>query len=317
MNTTERVIVEQFAFWEKALEIALPEVDADTRVFVGCGTSYYIAQSLAAAFNLNGKRAIAVPGSEWAQRHKAYLPDLAGATVVGVSRSGESTEVVQAVRASRELGLPVVAITCEKDSAMARIADVVAFAPTHPDEGIVMSSSASLMLLMGLRMAGETVEAAAVAGARANLDAMGTAAPALVAGRDKFVVLGTGAYFGVASEGALKLQEMSISVSQPFHTMEYRHGPISLADETMLAVVLYGEDTPENDARLVRDLQAKGAKVVGLGGPGDLALPTRTRGLQRALEMLPALQILGERIAQSKNIDSTAPRNLTKVVTLA
>ncbi|MDR3436215.1 SIS domain-containing protein [Telmatospirillum sp.] len=317
MNSTERVIVEQFPYWENALDLALPAADGDTLVFVGCGTSYYIALTLAAAANLNGHRAIAVPGSEWTLRPKAYLPDLAGAVVVGVSRSGESTEVVSAVTVSHGLGLPTVAITCEKDSAIARAADRLIFTATHPEEGIVMSASASLMLLMGLRWVGEPVDRAVVAAARDNLQLMGAKAPALIAGRTKFVTLGSGAYYGIACEGALKLQEMSISVSQPFHTMEYRHGPISLADQTMLAVVLYGEDAPDEDARLVAELQATGARVIGIGGPGNLTLPIATRGLQRTLEMLPALQILGERIALAKNIDSTAPRNLTKVVRLA
>ena len=70
------------------------------------------------------------------------------------------------------------------------------------------------------------------------------------------------------------------------------------------------------EAKLVAELRAKSAKVIGLGGPGDLSLPIATKGLQRSLEMLAALQILGERIASSKNIDSTQPRHLSKVVVL-
>ena len=46
------------------LKAALPTIEADTFVFVGCGTSYYVAMSLAVAFNENGKRAIAVAGSD-------------------------------------------------------------------------------------------------------------------------------------------------------------------------------------------------------------------------------------------------------------
>lgn len=317
MNSTERVIVEQFPYWENALDLTIPPADGDAFVFVGCGTSYYIALTLAAAANLNGRKALAVPGSEWTWRHNAYLPDPAGAVIVGVSRSGESTEVVSALSKSRELGLHTVAITCEKDSAIAGAADFLIFTETHPEEGIVMTASASLMLLMGLRWVGALVERSVIAGARANLELMGSKAPALIAGRTKFVTLGSGAYYGLACEGALKLQEMSISISQPFHTLEYRHGPISLADRTMLAMVLYGEDALEEEERLVADLRSTGAGAIGFGGVGDLMLPMATSGLQRTLEMLPALQILGERVAGAKNIDSTAPRNLTKVVRLA
>lgn len=317
MNITERVILEQFPYWQGALDAAIPELAADSFVFVGCGTSYNLALTLAAVFNGRGRRAIAVPGGEWAERRSAYLADTTGATVVAISRSGESTEAVRAVRVSRATGVPTVAITCEKDSSIAREAETVIHAPTHPDEGIVMSVSASLMLVLGLRLAGERVDPAVAAAAGAALAAIGAQAPAVIAGRNKYVFLGGGAYFGLAAEGALKAQEMSLSVSQPFHTMEYRHGPISLADEDMVAVMLYSEDTPAGEAKLASELQAKGVRVIGLGGPGDLSVGLDISGLQRMLAMLPALQILGERVAGAKGIDSTAPRHLTKVVTLA
>src|SRR6185369_11404809 len=105
MNVTERVIVEQFGFWEKALTLPLPALSASTHVIVGCGTSFYLAQIVAAAFNLNGRTAIAVPGGEWARRRNAYYADQRDLCVIALSRSGESTETVQAVDVSRAAGL--------------------------------------------------------------------------------------------------------------------------------------------------------------------------------------------------------------------
>jgi glucosamine--fructose-6-phosphate aminotransferase (isomerizing) len=115
----------------------------------------------------------------------------------------------------------------------------------------------------------------------------------------------------------LKLQEMSLSYAQTFHPMEYRHGPISLIDERSLVVLLYSEDTLDEEAKLAREIQDKGGKVIGLGGPGDISIPVTGEGLARLPEVLPALQVLGERIAGYKQIDTTAPRHLTKVVVLA
>ena len=59
MSVTERVIFEQFPFWRSALKLNLPRLPNKTFVFVGCGTSYYLAQTLAAAFNLVGRDAVA------------------------------------------------------------------------------------------------------------------------------------------------------------------------------------------------------------------------------------------------------------------
>ncbi len=77
MNTTERVIREQFPFW--ARRPLLPQCrPTATMSLVGCGTSFYLAQIVAAAFNLSGRQAIAVPGAEWARRRRAYRVDDAG-----------------------------------------------------------------------------------------------------------------------------------------------------------------------------------------------------------------------------------------------
>jgi glutamine---fructose-6-phosphate transaminase (isomerizing) len=114
----------------------------------------------------------------------------------------------------------------------------------------------------------------------------------------------------------LKLMEMSLSYSQAYHPLEYRHGPISLVDERTLTVILYQAD-PLEESKLAQELQSKGAKVIGVGGPGDLSLEIEIADdAIRGLVALPALQWLGERVAQSKGLDTRAPRHLTKVVVL-
>lgn len=317
MNITEQVIVEQFPFWGPALTQALPTLNAATIVVVGCGTSYYLAQVVASALNLNGKRAIAVPGGEWARRPEAYLAGYQDAQVIALSRSGESTETVQAVQASRVRGLKTLGITCESASSLAKCSDEVLFAPTHALEGIVMSSSASLMLLLGLRLAGATVDAAVAVRAEQTMRALDRQLSSAVLSRSHFVYLGGGAYYGLASEGALKLQEMSLTYTQVFHPMEYRHGPISLVDDKTCVVLIYSPQTHDEEATLYTELKEKGALVIGFGGPGDLSIELSGTGLDRSLEILPALQLFGERLAQHKHLDSTAPRHLTKVVRLS
>lgn len=316
MNVTERVIFEQFPFWTGALSIDLPKVTASKVVVVGCGTSFYLAQTIAAAFNLNSRNALAVPGAEWSRRRGAYLADQSDVCVIALSRSGESTETVQAVEVSRAAGLPTIALTCEKTSSITRAAETVVYLQTHAEEGIVMTSSASLMLIAGLRMAGVALGSSVIEAAKSGLAAMDSAIGDLIKGRSHFVYLGAGPLYGMATEGSLKLQEMSISYSQSFHPMEYRHGPISLVDDQTLAVMLYSADTRDEEAKVVDDIKVKGAVIVGLGGPGDLSIPAEAKGLAQTLAVLPALQIIGERVAEAKNIDTTAPRHLNKVVVL-
>ncbi len=316
-STTEKVIRDQFPYLAAALTQAVPAIGAGTLVFTGCGTSFYLAQVLACVANAGGRTAIAVPGAEWARRPGAYLADRTDCVVVGLSRSGTTTETVQAIRAARDAGLPTVALSCEADAPILRAADVPLYLPTDPREGIVMTVSASLMLLGGLRLLHESVTDADLGLAADALAAIDAGAPTILKGRRHFVYLGGGSLYGIAAEGALKLQEMSLSHAQAFHPMEYRHGPISLIDDGSVVVMLYSLATAGEEAEVVADVQAKGARVIGFGGPGDLTIPLpATTRAAAALTMLPALQLLGEQVALAKNIDTETPRHLTKVVLL-
>ena len=284
-------------------------------MLTGCGSSFYLAQSLAASFNAAGLQAVAVPGAEWLHRPGTYLVDQGQALVIGLSRSGATTETVQAIKVSRANGWKTLSISCEPDSAILHEAEQQLYLPTDPHEGIVMSVSASLMLLGGLRLAGIALPDAVVSAAQSGLAQMDKGAPGLLEGRSHFVFLGGGALYGIACEGALKLQEMSISYSQAFHPLEYRHGPIALLDENSVAVMLYS-DAADEEAKVTRDMQSKGAKVIGIGGPGDLQIELGVTGASATLAALPGLQILGEHLALLKGINTESPRNLTKVVVL-
>lgn len=317
MNTTEKVIIEQFPFWEKALGSNAAMNRDQVLVYIGCGTSYYLAMSLAAYANSAGRRAIAVPGAEWLNRPSFFWSDWKNTHVVAISRSGETTETVAAAKKSREDGIFVTALTVEAESSLASHSDEIVASPTHAEEGIVMTVSASLMLLLGMQMIGQTIPTSVVASARKLADALDASLSNRVLDRSHFVFLGGGPLFGMASEGALKLMEMSQVPTQAFHPLEYRHGPISLVDEKVAAVMLYSSDQKDAEAKLVEELREKGAIVIGLGGPGDIELPLDVDLSLAALVMLPALQMLGERIAQARSIDTVSPRHLTKVVTLA
>ena len=146
VSVTEVVIRAQFPFWEAALRMEVPVLRAGVIVVTGCGTSYYLAQSLACVFNSAGQPAIAVPGAEWARRPEVYFPDIGAILVLGLSRSGTTTETVQAVRASRARGWATFALSCEAGSEILLAAERGVHVPTDGREGIVMSVSASLRL---------------------------------------------------------------------------------------------------------------------------------------------------------------------------
>jgi glucosamine--fructose-6-phosphate aminotransferase (isomerizing) len=317
MGLTEQTIFEQFSYWRAAIGPVAAPKDAEIMVFVGCGTSYNLALSLAAIANASGRAAIAVPGGEWLNGPQSFWPRWQKSHVVALSRSGETTETIAAAKASRAVGAYVTGITMEKDSALARNCDRALIAETHPAEGIVMTSSASLMLLLGIQLLGHKVPGDLVDLAHRLAKRFDEKLSGLIAGRSHFVFLGATHLYGVALEGALKLMEMSQIFTQAFHPLEYRHGPVSLVDERTAVVMLHSAERREAEAKLVGELQEKGARVISFNGPGDTSFAVECDPVLVGLACLPALQLLGERAAQARNIDTVSPRHLTKVVTLA
>jgi glucosamine--fructose-6-phosphate aminotransferase (isomerizing) len=313
MDVTERTIFEQFDLWDSAPSskaFVRPDVDY---VIIGCGSSYNLAMSVAATLNEKGSSAVAVPGNEWMRRPHSYKASTTNSQVIALSRSGETTELVEAARKSRSNGLPVIAITCDGGSSLVANADCALVAKTHPEEGIVMTASASLMLLLALRFARADTSACAPA-AKALLKELDRHQGAFLSGRTHFVFLGGGPLYGVAAEGALKLEEMSLTATETYHPLEYRHGPISVADRRSLVVILYHPDTRQEEERLAKELSSLEAFVVGFGGAGDLSLDVGGPAESRGLACLPALQLLGAQHARMRGVDAAAPRHLTKVV---
>lgn len=315
INATERGIRNQFDCWRRCPQAAFVADPATVHAVVGCGTSVHVSRAIAATMCHLGIDARAVPGNEWTHRPHDNIPAAIKPHVLAFSRSGESSETVQAARASQAAGLGVTGFTCTPGSALTHCSDRVVWSETHPEEDIVMTASASLLLLMGLRFAGLAVDAATAAtAAEAAMHALDYQLGDSLKGRGHFVFLGGGTLYGIACEGALKLQEMSLSQTEAHHPLEYRHGPVSLIDQRSVVVMLSHPGTAGEEAVLAGELQAKGAFVIGLGGPGDITLSLPPDTLTRGLVCLPALQILGERVAQARGLDTTAPRHLSKVV---
>lgn len=305
-------------------------------LFVGCGSSYYLAQTAAACWRaMTGMEARAVPASElllfpqlaW-NREPACQPVL-------ISRSGTTSEVLRVADFLDAERQPFLAVTCTPGEALERRAAVSLRPSAAAEESTVMTLSFTSMLLAMQSLAAEIAGDAAAAAllrmprqARAFVDQSRDAVEALVAAHDfaDYVWLGQGPYYGLANEGALKVQEMSCSYSQSFHTLEFRHGPKSIvAPETLVLfqVSAAGEVQERAVVEEVKGLGGTTAVVTGQAGGGlrraaDLCLESGADGGDLAWlapRLVPA-QWLGLFTGRKKGLDSDHPRHLNRVVLL-
>lgn len=328
--------VEAFHRQANAFKTLYGERNFDQIIFTGCGSTHYLAQVGAALFQqFVGINARAYPGSEIALfPDRVFLPNT-NPLLITISRSGETTETLAAMRVFRErTGNPTVSITCYGESRLATYADLAFVIPEAQEQSLAQTRSFGSMLIVV-----EAMSAFLAGGDDLNvLSGIGAAASALLdeyqdlaqqLGEDRkierFFFLGSGALYGIACEVMLKMKEMSLSYSEAFHVLEFRHGPMSMVDGRALVVALLSDEAHAQETAVLRDMQARGAQTVALGDQAYaadvnsathcVALPNLPRWA-RPVAYLPVLQLMAYYRALSNGQNPDQPANLEFVISL-
>ena len=312
---------------------------------VACGTSLNAGQVIATALRgLGGVPTDTVVASEADQ---AVLTP--GTLVVAISQSGETADVLRALDRFADR-YPVLALTNNLHSSLARRADAVLDCHAGPEIGVAATKTFTAQVVVGvsamisaLVASGRIDRSRALAlvgdmqrlpgllagAAEASLDRI----PLLVSSvRDAsgFLFLGRGAGLPFAAEGALKLKELSYRWAEAYPAGELKHGPLALVTAgTPVVVVDNGEHKIQAN---VAEVRARGGFVITIGGVGtDVPALGRDAGrllarrtdvtdqgmsLWGPLESVVPLQMLARELALQLGCDVDKPRNLAKSVTV-
>ncbi len=134
---------------------------------------------------------------------------------------------------------------------------------------------------------------------------------------DRFYFLGSGVRYGLACEVNLKMKEMTLTHSEPFHFLEFRHGPMSMVTERALIVGLVSERNSSHELAVLNEMQALGGTVLALGESGlDVCFDSGLPEAGRAVLYLPVLQLMAFYRSLAKGLNPDCPTNLTAVVKL-
>jgi len=291
MRAIDQEVASQPEMWRRAIELApaahLPASGLRLAV-AGCGTSLYVAQAYAAAREAAGAgETDAWAASEFPQA-RTYDALLA------ITRSGTTTEVLDLLRASRGAE-DTFAVTGVPDSPVTGLAGTTVALAFADERSVVQTRFATTALVLLLAHAGIDLEPSVAAAERILAEPL-----PIDPGRfRRFQFLGRGWTVGLASEAALKLREAARAWAEAYPAMEYRHGPIALADAET-AVMSFGPLDPT----LAAQITATGATLLEPDPEAPLA------ALVLAHRMAIAL-------ARSGDLDPDAPRNLTRSVVLS
>ena len=308
----------------------------DEVIFTGCGTSLYLAQASAHAFSTcTGISAKGMCCSELYYFPETYVGNGKKVLVVPMTRKSYTTEVRMAIDKVRSYpGVKSLAITCDPDSS--KYNDYMLLSPETPEDSVIMTRSFTSMIYLAVVMSyyvggkKEKIEQLKdyAANAESFLKATDEMAKKIVAEHPEcnlFITLGQGINYGIANECMNKMKEMSLSNSEAYYTLEYRHGPMSLVDDKTLIILLGNEDTVDGDAKLLTQMKEYGAKVLAIGNNASkdftdvdftLDMPYGYDSLQNAPIIGFIGQLIGYYVAELKNLNADSPRHLTQAIVI-
>ena len=259
--------------------------------------------------------------------------DMSGSTVLGLSQSGRTPDVLEYVRRARQHGAFTVAVTNDPSSELAEAAEAVLPLAAGSELAVAATKTyvnqiAALALLAahvagdgarvadGVRRAAEQLDAALPA---LEAQAQALALPFQYVGR--MFVIGRGSEFATAREIALKLLETCRTAAWPLTATDLAHGPVAVLDplfpvwtiasrdETLPAVVEAAARVREFGATIV----ASGDAASAIAAEYSLPVPEPSLPLLSPLLSVVPGQLFASALARAKGLDPDRPQGLAKV----
>lgn len=277
--------------WARAAELrdeqALLPGSGSRVAVVGCGTSWFIAQSYAWLREARGH------GETDAFAASEAFVDRDYDAVVALTRSGTTTEVLQLVEGLRGR-VRTIGVIGDAASPLVGLVDEAVTLPFADETSVVQTRFATTALALFRASLGERLDGPIADAERAVAEELD---PEL-ATAEQYTFLGRGWAVGLAHEAALKMREASQSWTESYPSMEYRHGPISIAAPGR--VTWHFGEAPEG---IDAEVAATGARF-------------EAGSLDPMAELVRAQRVALER-ARAQGLDPDEPRNLTRSVILA
>lgn len=331
-------ITSQTEAWAQALEIAgsiaLPSAQKYNQVlFTGCGSTYYLSIAAASLYQeLTGSTARAISGGELLLNPQIIFQntniDIENKILlIAISRSGTTTETLRAVQNFKKQKRGDVLVIGNYYKELSNYADYKIIIPKGQEESVAQTRSFASMYVA------TTAFCARMAGREDLVQAM-TPLPKVgndliekyeVTARrvgedlhfDRFYYLGSGIRYGVACEVNLKMKEMSLTHSEAFHFLEFRHGPKSMVDGNTAVVGLLSEANLVYERNVLNEINDLGGKVITLAdNDADISFRSYIPEQVRTVLYLPFLQLMSFYRSIAKGLNPDRPKNLTAVIEL-
>ena len=338
---TKSEILSQPAIWDQVLTSWSPSTlehfplskHYDQTLFIGCGSTYFLSRWAARMHEIHtGLVSRAAPSSDLLIHPNSWIQKDQKTLLIPSSRSAATTETVNAIDLFKShYPGDVVVITCNQHEQMGSQTEYVISAEQAQEKSIAQTRSFSSMMLAhafwltrnlpldiskDLRQFGENL----LSNYTEKIDDL-----AHDTNLQKFFFLGSGPLYGLANECMLKMKEISLSFAESFHSLEFRHGPMSMVDNQTLVIGFLGEKGTDQELAVLADMKAKGAQTMAVANTltqkpafiDHLILLNSTLPMVwHSVLYLPMMQWLAYKRGIVNGLNPDRPHNLDAVVVL-
>jgi len=295
--------------------------NAERVIVVGAGTSYHAGLYFSLLLNRIGIYSIPLIASEYYN-----IKGKKGDFVIAISQSGETIDVLQAIRKLKGEGGRIASITNVIESAIARESEYKIYMRAGPEIGVAATKTFTAQLVSLLVIYSVLTKENLKKFEKADeevYNALGLESYAKKIGKElskarNIYYLGRGLSLPLAMEGALKVKEVAYVHAEAYPAGESKHGPIALVEKGFPVVFINDGEMPELLKNNIMEMKARGAKTYVIStnkrvGEGN---EVYIESMIPPLSIAPIIQLIAYYASIAKGINPDKPRNLAKTVTV-
>ena len=252
-------------------------------------------------------------------------------TLITISQSGESADVLEAVKIAKESNAKILSIVNLLNSSLSQQSSLAIGLNCGPEIGVAATKSFTSQLSILYKITDQLCNgcinpdwekvSSAISQILSNNSKIKEIAKNLKDVSDIYV-LGRGIHLPIAKEAALKLKELTYIHAEGIPAGELKHGPLALMDSNVYVIIINPNDSTYNDTlNSAHEIKARGAKIIGISDKKSnvydywIDIPSIDEALYPLIEIIP-IQLLSYYSALEKKTDPDYPRNLAKSVTV-
>ena len=252
-------------------------------------------------------------------------------TLITISQSGESADVLEAVRIAKKSKTNILSIVNHLNSSLSQESSLAIGLNCGPEIGVAATKSFTSQLAILYKITDKLCNgcinpdwatvSAAISQILSSHSKIKEIAKNLKEISDIYV-LGRGIHLSIAREAALKLKELSYIHAEAIAGGELKHGPLALMDSNVYVIIINPNDSTYSDTiNSANEIKARGAKIIGISDKESdiydywIDIPIIDEILYPIIEIIP-IQLLSYYTALEKKTNPDYPRNLAKSVTV-